>query len=588
MSKLVPIVAALAVAGGCGLVKVKGLPGGGAKKAEPTNTSQNTSSSPTTSGDRQASAPTTSDTNAPEKKAAPPPTGARVELKPGFSPNPKLVEISGTSTISAVRDLGIKDDCSGYLGASPVVIDAPNGFKRLSIKTRGHIDLILVMAADGKYFCDKPSTTSTVPTIVASDLPAGQYKVYIGDSSRNRELAAKVRFEDLAAPATLAWLEDARPTIRLSGNPAALELRQRRYTKAIIESRAEKHGPRFCNSSSGMRYAESPDLEIDVSKRSTFVLGVRAAASVQIALVGPMTADNRDMTQKCVRSDAKMTLEPGRYFVRLGVKRDHWPTFANYYFKPVDAEQPVLTNFDGASAKPLQVAERALPHHYPFLTNGEVFKNDKIRRQLFLDVGPELMVSTRVDLDKHTAKADVIIGSYSGSDKFIDPDAALEYPPANEPLLLLGGDKVLAADGSIYAVKFKDLQPAEASSELVVPSKVRNPQLFFQHAVKMAGDDDAKRIAKRDARWDRYAKCKKRTWDRVEPRLNRLRDYPYANRGKISRLIAKTKGKVYKSCKKKKLDASERVVWKELEVSRTARRTAALEEIRQRLVALPK
>ena len=557
---------------GCGTIEVKGaenIPGLNKKKS-------NERAQKSTPGDTK------------QKNEEPAKTKTeKTSLSADFSPNPKRFGTYRAKGSVSLSDLGIKNrSCDhGYVAHKPsLVVELPKSYKRMKVTSTGG-DLIYIKRPDGKFHCVKTHRIGKVPSVLAKDFPKGKYKIFVGTRGPRDVAKFDVVFEDMKRAKSLDWLDAKVPSVALNGRVDGLQFFSRGFTASENESRRERYGNSRCGRSMSLRYTKKPDLRIEVKKRTTFVLGLRSHFQGYATLLGPLPEDNRNIPQQCVSSSKQMTLEPGTYFVRMGYEKGTNAGFVNYFMHGPDREElPETAMFDDIP-RGLQIKQRQVTNHFPFLDGEKIQENDALRKELFMKAPKQLFVATKLGLDKHTAEADVVHFSYGSRDEFRTEEPSFEYPKKNEPLLMLNySGKVLAADGSIYDVQVKDLVPIEKASSIQLPRKVRNPQLYFDHALKMAAESDQELLQRRKRRYKRFNNCADKYWDRVNPRLKRLNDYPRVNKHKIARIRRETEAKAKRNCgwsniKKK----DETVVWKTLIENRTERRQEALEEITERL-----
>ncbi len=566
MKKLAIVIAIVGT--GCGIVKVQGLPG-----SHTTSAASGTANEPAPSADSGANSSASA-----QPVQAP---GERITLDPGFSPNPHRASFVGKTELPLDRSFGVDTKmCDGYVASTAaMVIDAPRGFAHLKISAEGS-DILFIKMPGGKYFCQEVNTIPSRPVVDANDWPAGSYEVYVGSSSNGRDIRYSLTIEDGESPVTLPWLAMERPSVSLSGAPRSIFMASHHIDEQAALARHPDHGPR-CGDSP--YYPESPDLEIKVEKRSTFTLGVRAGATGSMALMGPMTPDGRDIPERCLASwDEKLTLEPGTYYARLGMRKEDRPTVVHYFVRPVE-ESGAASTLAKEVPEDLAIWERVLLYHMPFLSMKAIRESDELRRELFMTAPKSLFVTVKSDLDENVAKADVTVSSYSGGEKFLDT-TPFAFPREGELLLHIDGrGTVLAADGSLFQVRMSDLGPVTSAS---VPSTARNPQLYFQHALLMAGDDDAGDLQARKKRYEQLEACQKKVWKASSGKLDRLYDYPNLNRDKIARVESDIRGKAYTTCGEAKLAKQDEALWASLEKRRSARRAHSLQEISKRVSVL--
>jgi hypothetical protein len=572
----------IATVGSCGLVKIKGLP-----ESKPSSPSKAAPPAEKPTAKAAAAEPAArSVTPAPSaNKTAEPAAAPATASFSGATPlNPAVF---GDYTVRAMRAVdSVTSSCgSGYMTAEPtLLLDAPDGLDKAVIIARG-ADAVLVVRPDNKLFCDVSNTTSSEPTLQTAGWPAGRYKIYVARIGQG-EVTARIEIEELSRPASYAWMKRDRPVIKIAGSGDTPARATRVYSEAEWKPSFSgfRVGGKGCSHGT---FPDSPAIRVDVAKRSALFLGLRANAEGVVRIHGPMAADNRESPAQCLSSwSEKLTLDAGTYYVWFGAKDHVRPSFLNFYVVPAETTISTTARFESADVGGMSIGDRTVTNHYAVLSYKQLLTGDALRAELFETAPRPLFVKSTIDMDAAAATPVIEVDSYSGSDAYREPKRAFEYPREGEPLLLIGGTTVLAADGSLYKVKAKYLVAAEKLDKLSLPERARNPHLFFSHARKMAGGDDKARLAAREKRWDKLAACRKKVFAGVAGKFKRLNRYPNLNRHRIRQLRNDTDSRADRRCGRAKAEAADQVLWQQLEGSRTQRREQALVKIKARLETL--
>ncbi len=546
----------------CGLVKING------QQASDSPSKHRVEPTPTVSP--VASPSGTSAVGSPSKDAR---TSVSKLVLTDDGPNPVAVgSFKGIGLLDGVK-LGTPQCEGSYLEQPSLILSLPKGLATGRVSATGNFHWLMVKLPGGKYACGS--------SIEVVDWKAGDYQFYISSYSKKHAVAGSIEIENFARKLDLAWQAEERPTISIAGNDTPAT-----FVSSPIHKKAERIPTKYCAESA----PRSPIVRLEVSKRSTLVLGYRGSVRGSFHLLGPMSSDNRNIPQRCIKTNAanetKETLETGTYYVRLGMRGRDRPSFVNFFVKPVDSKIPMLTNF-GRPPSGLGLSERSVAQHYPALSIEDIQKSDNLRRDLFLHAPKELFVKARVDLDQNSAKPRVMVGPYKGNDTH-RTTSEFSYPAAGQPLLVLTGrGLVIGADGSMFSVSSKDLVPVEARAPvLTLVSAPMNPQLFQSHAYLLAGPDDGRGLAAKKARDDKFGKCRDKVWASAQGKFASLNRYPRRNRDRVFALRDSLKVQADKKCNAEKRDKANVQLWAELESTRTKRREKSLLVCNKRLSEL--
>jgi hypothetical protein len=109
------------------------------------------------------------------------PNYGTVNLRTGFTPDPRVVPVVSGGNIDASR---IRGDCRGFISSSPDV--------RLVFNTRGNLPLIISVASgadttlvvngpDGRFLCDDDGGVNGLNPSIRIDRPrSGRYEIWVG------------------------------------------------------------------------------------------------------------------------------------------------------------------------------------------------------------------------------------------------------------------------------------------------------------------------------------------------------------------------------------------------------------------------
>ena len=109
------------------------------------------------------------------------PNYGTVNLRTGFTPDPRVVPVVSGGNIDASR---IRGDCRGFISSSPDV--------RLVFNTRGNLPLIISVASgadttlvvngpDGRFLCDDDGGVNGLnPSIRINRPRSGRYEIWVG------------------------------------------------------------------------------------------------------------------------------------------------------------------------------------------------------------------------------------------------------------------------------------------------------------------------------------------------------------------------------------------------------------------------
>lgn len=555
--------AAAAVMSGCGLVKVQGNVFGTGVGGAP-------ASSPA-SGNAQASRAATS-----EKGAAPArPVGKpihTVTLGPAIAQNPPAFLDVSVKADTAPKELGVTEfnDCfKGRLSSTPAVaITVPAAVKGTSVYVSGDVRGAVLLAPDNQYYCrthERPEDFSVGPAewkpgtytlhILATEDGPQKVDVYVRDHEHKVAFDDKVRKETLnTAPAT--------PLV-ISG-PVRTRIFQR-------------------NDHCRGLFAEQPDAIIEATRpigEMHLMLGW-SPEKYRFRVEKLAASGGRPEGVYCEDdNELKFGNMEGRFAVYVGrsTRTDAGPYTLYAYGEKTERDM-----FQVAPTVPekLATADRALPHHFPFLgdRHDDHATGDRIRQELFLRAPRQLFVYAKYDHDANSAKP--------------WPSAYARYPKKGEPLLVLqdnGGDdlKVLAADAATYLIKRSGISE-QPDGAVVVPT-VSGVTILDRGRTaneQMTGPwepEDAAVYAKYEAKDKAFDACADRIWDGVNPQIDVLhKSWWNANRdNQIDAIKDATDRQISAACGRPALDKLRQETYAKIQQQRAARRADRLAKIRAR------
>jgi hypothetical protein len=495
-------------------------------------------------------------------------------LKPDFHPNPAEFLVAGQATVSVDKH-GTKG-CDGYVADDPsVVLDLSSSMKNVQISAKGAG--VLLAEFDGKYVCDSPYSVGTTPKVQLDEWPAGKVKIYVGQYNSNSKFKATVRVEDIKRPIDLPWKNGLKP-IQIAENPKEAIV----FTSKTPAEKGWK--PEFrCNDG---HFHDKPDFAFELTRPLTDIqIDFRSPdlKNIELTIDGPIPDSGRDIPGRCLENvPATMgRMEPGLYVARVGPHENASVMQYSLIITGKDTKRdPKTLPSSFAASVPLE--QRGLTGHFPLLDREDIYKSDEVREWLFANAPKQLFVFAKYDLDGAVAKA-------WGADGGDMPKGlpALAYPKANEPLLVIEGGRVLAADGSIYDVNFKDLAD-KPSGAVAFPDAARNPQTRWDSARDMKATED-------DAVWKSWEKANK-DYEACENRINgpanaqidaiKARPWWQQSQGMIDQINDRADAAIEAQCKPKNLDKKKQDTWLALMNSRTTRRTAQLGRVKGRVADL--
>ena len=126
------------------------------------------------------------------------PNYGTVNLRTGFTPDPRVVPVVSGGNIEASR---IRGDCRGFISGSPDV--------RLVFNTQGNLPLIIsvdssadttlvVNGPDGRFLCDDDGGVSGLnPSIRINRPRSGRYEIWVGSYRAGSNDRARLHISEL-------------------------------------------------------------------------------------------------------------------------------------------------------------------------------------------------------------------------------------------------------------------------------------------------------------------------------------------------------------------------------------------------------
>jgi hypothetical protein len=469
-------------------------------------------------------------------------------LDASFRPNPMYVDASIPEADATIEELGIRCEASNSTGTSrspAMILDLKYATDNLTIESER--PLVLLREGGQGYYCGERGQIS-----VKAD--AGRYAVrFLGEGGKTTHLVIHDTMRPIAFPDGIRTVE---APARLD-KPFAID-------GEVQATRARE--PIVCWSDTRkplVTFPRTPDFFLKTTRPLTKVAIQMAWArgEQRVWLLGPMEAvtARTDAGPKCVEKSRFDLLSEGTYAVWVGDERSAGTSHFRVVMTSETTSYDSLTTFGPPSAG-LSMNERQLGLHYPFL--GHLLEKTRaaedLQRRLFLEAPIELFVFARID--------------YEGM-------------RAGEPLLVLNGGTLLAADG----VTFTPPPAAIATSpaEIVVPKTPRLAEVNPSDALALARPEDGRKVAAWEARSKALHDCYDRVWrqhDRSGHASNI--DIVTFKNGKavssenlgdrISRLAVQT-------CHPEPVEAALVALGKQLSASRLRARTEWLSEIAARM-----
>jgi hypothetical protein len=490
------------------------------------------------------------DSLAAELAAGTTPTGQSTTLKSDFAPNPTVLgTFSSQATVNVSQQPHGVSSCYGYVGESPAaVVKFTSAMQNTRISAPG-AGLILAEFGDRQYVCKEAGYGGDGPNVMLSpEWPAGDVRIFVG-GQQGKTYNYEIRVEDEKRPIDILWKGKAK-TIDVAEVP-----KDPIIVSEVTPKTAGVKGSR-CNHAF---FREVPDVAFQLKRPlGDISIEVRSAKPIEVQLVGPLTADGRNIPTQCLNDDRTSIgrMEAGLYGLRIGTETSGAEVLYHVVLRGKDtSKNPVLppTKFVDEAT----VDESVVTWHFPQLTVQEAEAGDANREALFLTAPKAIFVFPKFNMDKSVAE---VMGASGDSSKGAP---APEYPKENEPLLLLDkGGHVMAADGSLFRVNLKDLQ-ADPGGAVAIPAAPRNTGLSFERALAAKGPEDAKSVAA----YEKAQKAVQSCYDRVNNSIEGGMENACA-------ALEKTEQKAKETLEK------------DLAKTRAARRAASLAKVKPRLETL--
>jgi hypothetical protein len=486
------------------------------------------------------------------------------------APNPVEVSQVGGPAGTRTQDLvGNQYGCHGVVVDEPaVVFDAPQDLENIKITAyQPAFWFLAVHAESGRFFCKELKKTSKNLTLQPKLLEAGKWKIYIGGRRGAKSVHTSIRFEDRSRPLDPLWSNDIE-THHLATAPS-----KPIASSGITRDKRKRARRRLQRPCARQYFGEEPEYYIEVERPiADLALTVASSKEVNVLLRGPITADYRNISHRCIKhgSNELRKLEMGKYAVFVGTPEEKttatWSTIWTDRDEDID---PLYQVEDVPSS--LGVNERLIPAFFPFLNTKEPSRVEPQLLALVKRAPRQLFVFPQFDLDKASAST---VGSLNE-----EPI----YPKKNEPLLRLNNSWVMGADGAYYRVESKYLTP-EPDGAIALPNTVRNNKTHDRNLLVFSKAD--KRAQKKFVATRRkYEDCARRVWAPYAREYDALKDTynrSAAENERMYQLEETAEGKVERKCGTTPRRAMSIYKGQLLE-NRAQRRAKALGENNQRL-----
>lgn len=123
-------------------------------------------------------------------------------LSPGFTPDPKVVNVVSGGNIDA-STLGYGADCGGWVTRQPdaiVHLSGQSNFLRFFVRGQGNGDTTLVINdGGGRWHCNDDSApgSNLNPVVDIRNAPAGQYDIWIGSYRSGEQIRGTLNITEL-------------------------------------------------------------------------------------------------------------------------------------------------------------------------------------------------------------------------------------------------------------------------------------------------------------------------------------------------------------------------------------------------------
>jgi len=503
-------------------------------------------------------------------------------VKPNFTNPTTLATGKVKSAMESGSKLGFTGDCGDmHFQATPIAtLDVTAATSKLMVSVAGP-DAVAIKIGSG-FVCTVTSRAGEVAQTMLDDWPAGKAEIYAGGSKQDFTWSYTLAIEELDRPVELGWDKVEKLTLDAAPKqPVAYTIDAKGAT------RSDLHLVNGCNA----EYRAKPDLVLEVTQPvdGLEVLARQNDDGTDLRLAGPVPEDHRNVPSTCMgdrgEKRALGTLEPGLYGLYIGGNGKASPATINVVVTSKTTPRDPVAPAPTIPAK-VALGERSVYLQFPQLTSDDVYHLDAPRAGLWAAAPAQLLVYIRRDLDSGNAALIRWDTNGDGDDVWPTKEApAVAYPAKGEPVLSLGGNHVLTADGLVFEVRAEDIVDAPVGA-LAFPADARDPQATFAQSLAVAGADDAAITGDVDKARTKYSACFDKAWGPTATKILALKErggITEAEQAKMDAMNRSATAKAEKKCGLAGLLKKQDAAWVKLIKSRTARRAKLLADVKARL-----
>ena len=221
------------------------------------------------------------------------PTYGTINLRAGFSDDPRLVELSSGGSINA-SSLG--NGCRGFVANAPDVrVVYSSGSLPLMFSAASDADTTLVInAPDGRWYCDDDGGNGLNPSIRFNSPLSGRYEVWVGtygsSGLRSAVLGVSELYDDISDRSSGGGNSGGSPDFTLEPNYGTAELRSG-FTPDPHRVRLQSGGPVDASVLGGScrgYISRAPDYRIRYqSGRLPLIISAESSSDTTLVVNGP-------------------------------------------------------------------------------------------------------------------------------------------------------------------------------------------------------------------------------------------------------------------------------------------------------------